>query len=159
MTGSAKISSHLPPRGPLGRSRVLATCARLLLSLAVVAGVTHVCATFLHVNPATAGFLYLLVILGVATKFGLFESTIVSVAAMLSLNFFFIPPTGTFTIADPQNWVAMLTFLATSLTASQLSERLKRERREAVVRQRELEQLYAFSRGLLLADPSQPVPK
>ena len=40
---------------------------------------------------------------------------------MLCLNFFFLPPVGTFTIADPQNWVALFAFLAVSLVASNLS--------------------------------------
>jgi two-component system sensor histidine kinase KdpD len=30
---------------------------------------------------------------------------------MLTLNFFFLPPAGTFTIADPQHWVALVAFL------------------------------------------------
>jgi two-component system sensor histidine kinase KdpD len=37
------------------------------------------------------------------------------------LNFFFLPPLGTLTIADPQNWVALSVFLAVSLVASNLS--------------------------------------
>ena len=45
----------------------------------------------------------------------------VSVAAMLALNFFFRPPVGTFTIADPQNWIALLAFLVVSVIASNLS--------------------------------------
>ena len=48
-----------------------------------------------------------------------------SIVAMLCFNFFFLPPVGTFTIADPQNWVALFAFLATALTASQLSARLE----------------------------------
>ena len=31
-----------------------------------------------------------------------------SVVAMLAYNYFFLPPVGTFTIADPQNWVALI---------------------------------------------------
>jgi two-component system, OmpR family, sensor histidine kinase KdpD len=81
------------------------------------------------------------------------------VAAMLCFNYFFLPPVGTFTVADPQNWVALFAFLATSLTASQLSARAKRRTREAVQRQREMETLYSLSRSFLLADASQPVAK
>ena len=51
---------------------------------------------------------------------------------MLCFNFFFFPPIGEFTVADPQNWVALFAFLATSLTASQLSARAKRRTKEAV---------------------------
>jgi two-component system sensor histidine kinase KdpD len=40
---------------------------------------------------------------------------------MVAFNFFFLPPVGTFTVIDPQNWVALFTFLAVSLVASRLS--------------------------------------
>ena len=72
---------------------------------------------------------------------------------MLCFNYFFLPPIGTFTIADPQNWVALFAFLATSLTASQLSARAKRRTKEAIDRQHEMERLYSLSRALLLTGP------
>ena len=62
-----------------------------------------------------------------------------------------------FTIADPQNWVALFAFLATALVASHLSDREKKQAVEAKGRQQETEQLYAFSRAILLTDPSQSV--
>jgi two-component system sensor histidine kinase KdpD len=76
---------------------------------------------------------------------------------MLCYNFFFLPPVGTFTIADPQNWVALFAFLATSLTASQLSARAKGRALEAEDRTQEIERLYTLSRALLLIDPSRPI--
>ncbi len=75
-----------------------------------------------------------------------------SVAAVLAFNFFFLPPVGTFTIEDPQNWVALLAFLITAITASQLSARAKRRTIEAQMRRRETEQLYALGRAILLDD-------
>jgi two-component system sensor histidine kinase KdpD len=76
---------------------------------------------------------------------------------MLCFNFFFFQPVGTFTVADPQNWIALFAFLVTSLTASQLSALLKRQRREADERRSEMERLYALSHALLLVDPAQSV--
>ena len=69
---------------------------------------------------------------------------------MLVYNFFFLPPTGTLTIADPQNWVALLAFLATAVTASHLSSSARRKTEEAKVRQQELQRMYDFSRALIL---------
>ena len=90
----------------------------------------------------------LLAILGLSTGWGLLKSTIASVVAVLGFNFWFLPPVGTLTIQDPQNWVALFAFLVTALIASQVSAR---ERRSAggVSRRRETERLYALSRGLL----------
>ena len=130
---------------------------RVAVSVALIAATTFIFYRVVHVNPTTAGFLFLVAILLIATKGGLVESTIASVAAMLCFNFFFLPPIGTLTIADPQNWVALFAFLATSLTASQLSARAKRRAVEAEERRGEVERLYALSRGLLLIDNSQEV--
>ena len=72
--------------------------------------------------------------------------------ATLAFNYYFLPPVGTFTIADPQNWIALFAFLATAVTASELSARARRGTRAAVERQQELERLYAFSQLLLSSD-------
>ena len=75
-----------------------------------------------------------------------------SIIATLAYNFFFLPPIGTFTISDPQNWVALLAFLLTAVIASQLAERARREALTADRRRRELERLYAFSQQMLATD-------
>jgi len=72
-------------------------------------------------------------------------------------NYFFLPPIGRFTIADPQNWVALLAFLATALVASHLSDRAKKQALDARQPQRETEQLYALSRAILLSDAKPAV--
>ena len=74
-----------------------------------------------------------------------------SLAAMLAFNFYFLPPFGTFTIGDPENWVALFAFLVTSLVSSQLSARARREAQEAQHRRHEVERLYAFSQHLLVS--------
>lgn len=135
----------------------LVVALRVAMSLSLVAAVTFVLYRYLHLNATTAGFLYLVAILVIAAAGGLIESTIASIVAMLCFNYFFLPPIGTLTIANPQNWVALFAFFATSITASQLSARAKRRTREAVSRQHEMEKLYSLSRALLLSDPSQPI--
>jgi two-component system sensor histidine kinase KdpD len=75
-----------------------------------------------------------------------------SFVAALAFNFFFLPPIGTFTIADTQNWVALFAFLFTAVVASNLSERVRREARAADERRREVERLYSFSQELLVSE-------
>jgi two-component system sensor histidine kinase KdpD len=132
---------------------------RLLLSLAGVAIVTFTCYSILPHNLTTVGFAYLLLVLLIASTWGLAEATLASLAATLTFNFFFLPPVGKFTIADPQNWVALFSFLATALITSRLSARVKRQALDAVDRQRDIERLYTFSRAILLIDPVEPVAK
>ena len=132
---------------------------RLLVSFAGVAIVTFVAYRLIPVNTTTVGFAYLLLVLVIASAWGFLEAALASILATLLFNFFFFPPVGKFTIADPQNWVALFSFLATSLIASRLSTMAKRRALEAMERQRDLEHLYAFSRAMLLIDRAAPFPQ
>jgi two-component system, OmpR family, sensor histidine kinase KdpD len=73
-----------------------------------------------HLNPTTAGFAFLIVVLLTALRAGIVAATIASVLATLCLNFFFLPPLYTFSIQNPSNWVALAAFLVTSVTVSRL---------------------------------------
>ena len=131
----------------------------LALTLAIVAATTFLCFRVLHVNATTSGFAYLLDVLAIGTTWGLMEGILASLVAMLCFNYYFLPPVGQFTISDPQNWIALFAFLATALIASHVSDRGKRQARDAKARQRETEQLYALSRFILLTEHSQSVGK
>jgi two-component system sensor histidine kinase KdpD len=132
---------------------------RIAIVAGIVAAITWICFRAVSVNATTAGFAYLVAILFIAAKWGLVESITASIFAVLCFNFFFLPPVGTFSIADPQNWVALFAFLATSVTASRFSMQARRRTQEALDSQREMERLYALSRSILLIGPAQPVPK
>lgn len=130
--------------------------ARLLLSLSGVVTVTFVAHKIIPLNATTVGFAYLLLILLIASTWGFFEAALSSILATLVFNFFFFPPVGTFTIADPQNWVALFSFLATSLIASRLSAKAKIRALEAIEHRQDVERLYGFSRAILLIDRNAP---
>lgn len=132
---------------------------RITAVLAIIAAITFICFRLIPVNATSVGFAYLIAILLIATAGGLLEATVASVAAVLCFNYYFLPPIGTFTIADPQNWVALFAFLVTSIIASQLSARAKRRTQEAVDRRLEMERLYALSRAILLTDINQSAAK
>src|SRR6266436_1118980 len=123
--------------------------AGVAVSLAVVAGIILFYRHVLHVNQTTVALSFLLAILAVSAVWGMAVSVFMSVLAMLSFNYFFLPPVGTFTVTDPQNWVALFAFLVTSITGSQLSARIRKEADEAHQRRREVERLYRFSRQML----------
>lgn len=125
---------------------------RVTAAVGSVAAVTALYTWGLHVNPTTVALSYLIAILLLASWWGIVEATVASVGAVLGFNLFFLPPVGTLTIADPQNWAAFVAFLATAIIVSQLSGRARQRELDAVARQRDLERLYALSRALLLAD-------
>jgi two-component system, OmpR family, sensor histidine kinase KdpD len=119
------------------------------VSLAVVAGISIFYRHILHVNQTTVALSFLLAILAVSAVWGMAVSVAMSLLAVVAFNYFFLPPVGTLTIADPQNWVALFAFLVTSIVGSQLSSRIRTEADEAHQRRREVERLYQFSRKLL----------
>ena len=134
---------------------VAAGTTRVLACLALVAATTWADFSLLHVNSLIAGFSYVLVVLVVAAKWGFAESFVTSVAAMLCLNYFFLPPVLSLTIADPQNWVALFVFLVTAITASKLSSSARQRAHEAQARRIEVERLYQLSRSLMLVDTTR----
>jgi two-component system sensor histidine kinase KdpD len=117
-----------------------------------VCGVSYVYRNWFHVNPTTVALTFLLGVLAVSAIWGLQHAVALAIAAAAAFNYFFLFPVGTFTIEDPQNWVALAAFLVTAVIASQLSERARRETVNANERRREVERLYAFSQQLLSSD-------
>jgi len=125
---------------------------RFAASAAIVSVVTLVYSKWLKVNPTTVGFTFLLVVLVVSAVWGLRYAIFAAVLATAGYNYFFLPPLYKFTIADPQNWVALFAFLFTAVVASELSEKARREAAESNQRRSEVERLYAFSQQLLVSD-------
>ncbi|HST39045.1 MAG TPA: ATP-binding protein [Conexibacter sp.] len=89
------------------------------------------------VPAVSTGVIYLLAVLLVATWFGLWVGLGTAVASALAFNWFHIPPTGRFTVSDPQNWVALAVFLVAAAIASTLAEIARARTREAILRRRE----------------------
>jgi two-component system sensor histidine kinase KdpD len=129
---------------------------RTIGALAAVAVGTLVLGPWLQVsNAATVSIAYLLLVLLVAATSRLAVAVVTSIAAMLCVNFFFLPPVGTFTIADPHNWVALCAFLVVSLVASHLSAVARARTDEALGRRNELARLFDLSRDVLMITESR----
>jgi two-component system sensor histidine kinase KdpD len=126
--------------------------------VAAFAAITAITAMYLWVriaNPTTVALTYLLVVLIVAAASRLAVALVTSAVSVLCLNFFFLPPVGRFTIADPQNWIALLVFLAVSLVASNLSSVARQRTIEALDRRDEMARLFDLSRDVLLTTDSR----
>jgi two-component system, OmpR family, sensor histidine kinase KdpD len=115
-------------------------------ALCLIVAVYHL---WLHVNPTTVALSLLLLVLVLAALWGLRYAVGTSIAAAALFNYYFLPPIGTFTIADTQNWVALFAFLGTSIIASQLANRIQEEAEQAKAGKREVEILFQVSRELL----------
>lgn len=128
------------------------TVTQYVVTAAVVFAIVAVYRRFVGVNPTTVALTFLLGVLIVSAIWGLRCAVFMAVVSTLAFNYYFLPPVGTFTIADPQNWAALFAFLVTAVIASQLSERARRAARSADERRDEVEHLYAFSQQLLSTD-------
>jgi two-component system sensor histidine kinase KdpD len=130
--------------------------ARILAALLAVGAVTLTLGRWLRVsNAATISTTYMMVVLLVAATSRLRVAVVTSIVSVLCINFFFLPPVGTFTIADPQNWIALFAFLAVSLVASNLSAVARARTEEAVGRRDELARLFDLSRDVLVMTDSR----
>ena len=96
-----------------------------------------------HVNATTVSLALLLNVLLIAIRWGSAPALVASILAMLCFNFFFLPPFGTFNIAATDNWIALIAFLVTAVTAGQLSARAEKRAEEAEQGKREIGRLYA----------------
>jgi K+-sensing histidine kinase KdpD len=108
---------------PLGRAAA---------SLGAVALVTGGIFALRPVAPVLSlGVLYLFAVLPVAALWGLPLALGVSVVSMLTFNWFLLPPTHTFRLADSENWVALAVYLVTAVSVSELAARARRRAAEA----------------------------
>jgi two-component system sensor histidine kinase KdpD len=133
---------------------------RLLGAMLLAAGVVVlavVCASILRVGATVAAIVLLLAVLVAGAYSKRAEAVVASVAATLCLDYFFIPPLGRITIADPQGWAILGVFLCVSLVATDLSSRLHRQRDTLIARQIETEKLHALSRAILMSSAGEPL--
>jgi two-component system, OmpR family, sensor histidine kinase KdpD len=109
----------------------------------------------LHFNAAPVGFLFLIIVVCVAILSGFWQASVVSLFACACLDYFFYPPVLHFTIADPQDWVALGAFEISALLVSRLSSRERLIAREAKLHRASMEQLYELGRSTLLINLHQ----
>ena len=101
---------------------------QMALALAMVAATTLFNLALLPIVGVNAiDLIYLTPVVAAATLFGLRPALFASVLAALAYNFFFLPPTYTLTIQDPQNIVTFLVLVGVGVIASQMAGRVRRE--------------------------------
>ena len=108
-----------------------------------------------HLDFAVPMSLFLLVVVIQSLWAGFVSAAIVSVVAVASLDYFFIPPLFEWQINDPKDSVALLTYLATSLVITRLASMAQSEARTAERRRRDVSMLYDAASRLLSLDPEK----
>jgi len=141
--------------GPIARWKYFNVIVGATAGIALVLVATWI-AYQLRLNLAATGFIQLLIILAVALRAGFVLATLASIVANCCLNYFFVPPVFTFTIADPQNWIAVGVFEVSALVVSRLSTEAQAQAARASSREAHLRRLYEVSRELLLLTREKP---
>lgn len=103
------------------------------------------------IGAGAIDLLYLVPVIVAASLYGLRPGLIASVAAALAFNFFFLAPTYTFTIADPQSVLTMLVLTAVAAFTSNLAGRLRNRAKVGVRGAQESAALAAFAQTLARA--------
>ncbi len=123
-------------RSPLGPR--LPVAAGAAAALVAVSATTALVYPLKGVAPVESlSVVYLLAVLAISIVWGAPLGVATAVASAMAFNFFHLPPTGGFTIDEPENWVGLLVFLVAAVLASSVAEAARRRTLEADERRRE----------------------
>jgi two-component system sensor histidine kinase KdpD len=112
----------------------------------------------IHLNSAATGFLYLIAIVLNCLNGGMLPAALVSVVAVGCLDYFFVQPLLTFTVADPIDAAALAAFLTTSLVVTRLASQAREQAKSAERERANLARLYELAQKLLAVDPLRAGP-
>jgi len=116
----------------------------------LAAGLTTTLLIWLGVSATSAGMVFLVLVVLSATQSGIWLSLYMALICAVAFDYFFLPPTHTFVLAGPQEWVAMLAFAACSMVAGRVAENARRQTRHAEQRREDVERLYLLSQEMML---------
>ncbi len=143
----------------LSRAPVRQLAVRYVVMTVAALMVVTVYRRILHVNQTTVALTFLVMVQLVAFSWGLVYSVCLSLGCTLLYNYYFLPPIGSFTIAEPQNWVALLAFLVSAIFISKITESERRQSVLSEARRSEMERLYEFSNQLLMEEDMHDLPR
>jgi two-component system sensor histidine kinase KdpD len=145
--------------GPARRREARAGGVNGYLGSLAAVGVAAVAAYLLKsfISLPNLSMVFLLAVLLSAVMWGLRASIIASVASVLVYDFFFVDPVHTFTIASPQDVLALVTFLVIAILTSNLTGRIRDQARAARRREAHTSALYGLSRELAGVTASEEV--
>lgn len=127
----------------------------LLLGVAILSAVT-LAAWRLHLTLPTVASVYFLFIVLAAVRWGFWEATVVSLVAVVSLDYFFTEPLFSFRITGAGDWISLSVFEFTGLLVSRLSAHAREQARIAWQERNNMARLYELGRSILLLDRHEP---
>lgn len=118
-------------------------------SLLMVTGMTVLGRLLLEaLDLGNIALLFLVPVMFAAATFGLRAGLFAGLASSLAYNFFFLPPTGTLTVSNPENVISILVLLGVAIVTSQFAARVRTQADLAGSSARQNAALASFSRQL-----------
>jgi two-component system sensor histidine kinase KdpD len=101
-------------------------------------------------NSTSASMGFLVLVVWSSTQAGIWLALYIAILCSLSFDYFFLPPFHTLRLAGSQEWVALISFVASSMVVGRVAEMARRQSRQAEQRREDVERLYALSQELML---------
>jgi two-component system sensor histidine kinase KdpD len=143
----ARTARLRPVLSPLSRSRQVAGWVSAIALPLVLALVLHEFKDTDELPLAMLGLFAATV--AVALVGGLLPSLLASVVSFLTLNYYFTPPVGTFTVGQPRNVLVLVVFVAVAGGVASVVDRASRRAAEALRARTEAATLGNLSRSVL----------
>ena len=99
-------------------------------------------------DKGQASLLYLPVVIACAIRFGFGPAVFGATLSFLCWDFFFLPPFGAFTVADPRDWLSLGVFLVAAISTAQLAAQARIQTTQARAREAEIALLFEASETL-----------
>lgn len=127
----------------LGAERTLFRSVQQWLVLVCLLGTATICAYLLnpYVSITSQAMVYVLAVVISSYIFDWLKSVICAFAAVMCLNFFFVPPRWTFQVERSEHFIALMTMLVVALVINRLANGLRRETEVAHLNERRARQL------------------
>jgi two-component system, OmpR family, sensor histidine kinase KdpD len=140
--GSGDIDVHIITHGEMGRGRGLPrprgslSARRRIYGFALAAAAPPLLTLILSsdrsgLNLISDTLVFLVLVVAVALVGGLYPALLAAIVTSLLLNFYFIPPLHTFTIAEANNALALVVFVAVAVAVSAVVDLAARRTRQA----------------------------
>jgi len=101
-------------------------------------------------NSTSAAMVFLVLVVWASTVAGIQLSLTIAVLCGLFFDYYFLPPFRTLRLASAQEWVALISFIASCLVVGRVAEMARRQTRHAERRREDVERLYALSQEMML---------
>jgi two-component system sensor histidine kinase KdpD len=136
--------------------RIWPSAIRTVFGCLLIGLTTFVCYR-LQLTFSVTGFIYLIVVVFQSLMGTFASSAVVSVVAVLCLDFFFTPPLFSFEVTNPLDILALISFLTTGLVITRLTTRVREGAAVADHHRLQVDRLYHLAQALLALDPEKTV--